>query len=155
LPPDIDGEVLFDQASARYYAQQRAEQFDPKKFSLGNIVQVPTVKKALEEGRLKGFDKISRLTRDGLVWESGLSEDFDFIIWCTGFKYNTDLFSDLIQKDKSGKVNTSLTKVDDIKGLWMVGYGNWTGFASATLIGVGRSAKLTIKQIENYCKDKA
>ena len=31
--------------------------------------------------------------------------------------------------------------------LWLVGYGNWTGFASATLIGVGRSARATVDQI--------
>jgi hypothetical protein len=31
--------------------------------------------------------------------------------------------------------------------LWLVGYGNWTGFASATLIGVGRSARATVEQI--------
>jgi hypothetical protein len=28
-----------------------------------------------------------------------------------------------------------------------VGYGEWTGFASATLIGVGRSARATVHQI--------
>jgi putative flavoprotein involved in K+ transport len=32
--------------------------------------------------------------------------------------------------------------------LWMVGYGEWTGFASATLIGVGRTARATVEEIE-------
>ena len=31
--------------------------------------------------------------------------------------------------------------------LWLVGYGEWTGYASATLIGVGRSARATVEQI--------
>jgi hypothetical protein len=31
--------------------------------------------------------------------------------------------------------------------LWLVGYGNWTGFASATLIGVGRTARATVTEI--------
>jgi len=31
--------------------------------------------------------------------------------------------------------------------LWLVGYGEWTGFASATLIGVGRSARATVDEI--------
>ena len=31
--------------------------------------------------------------------------------------------------------------------LWLVGYGNWTGFASATLIGVGRSARNVVARI--------
>jgi hypothetical protein len=32
--------------------------------------------------------------------------------------------------------------------LWLVGYGDWTGFASATLIGVGRSARQTVEEIK-------
>jgi len=32
--------------------------------------------------------------------------------------------------------------------LWLVGYGGWTGFASATLIGVGRSVRGTVEQID-------
>jgi hypothetical protein len=31
--------------------------------------------------------------------------------------------------------------------LWLVGYGDWTGFASATLVGVGRSARATVDEI--------
>ena len=29
----------------------------------------------------------------------------------------------------------------------LVGYGEWTGFASATLIGVGRSARATVDEV--------
>lgn len=29
-----------------------------------------------------------------------------------------------------------------------MGYGDWTGFASATVIGVGRSARATLQEIE-------
>jgi putative flavoprotein involved in K+ transport len=31
--------------------------------------------------------------------------------------------------------------------LWLVGYGDWTPYASATLIGVGRSARATVDEI--------
>ncbi|MEO7992043.1 MAG: hypothetical protein ABI663_21000 [Chryseolinea sp.] len=50
---------------------------------------------------------------------------------------------------EDGKVETEGTK-SKVTGLWLVGYGNWTGFASATLIGVGRSAKATVDQISQY-----
>ena len=33
--------------------------------------------------------------------------------------------------------------------VWLVGYGNWTGYASATLIGVGRSARATVQEIQS------
>lgn len=31
--------------------------------------------------------------------------------------------------------------------LWLVGYGSWTGFASATIYGVGKTARQTVKEI--------
>jgi hypothetical protein len=31
--------------------------------------------------------------------------------------------------------------------LWLLGYGDWTGEASATLIGVGRTARSTVRQV--------
>jgi putative flavoprotein involved in K+ transport len=31
--------------------------------------------------------------------------------------------------------------------LWLVGYGDWTGYASATLIGVGRGARMTVEEL--------
>jgi putative flavoprotein involved in K+ transport len=31
--------------------------------------------------------------------------------------------------------------------LWLVGYGDWTGYASATVIGVGRMARATVDEI--------
>ncbi|MBK1710998.1 pyridine nucleotide-disulfide oxidoreductase, partial [Marichromatium gracile] len=34
--------------------------------------------------------------------------------------------------------------------LWLVGYGEWTGSASATLIGVTRTARSTVNQIATY-----
>ena len=32
--------------------------------------------------------------------------------------------------------------------LWLVGYGEWTGFASATLIGVGRTARAIAAEVQ-------
>lgn len=46
LPDDVDGRVLFDQASAKYYADQKGEKLDMAKYNLGNIVMVQTVKDA-------------------------------------------------------------------------------------------------------------
>ena len=41
----------------------------------------------------------------------------------------------------------------EMPGLWLVGYGNWTGYASATIIGVNRTAKQTILEIEEFLKN--
>ena len=39
--------------------------------------------------------------------------------------------------------------------LWLVGYGEWTGYASATVIGVGRTARSTAREIEQALAGEA
>ncbi len=150
LPDDVDGRVLFDEATAKYRARLKGETFTPSRFTLGNIVMLPPVKEARDRGVLKSKGRIIEVQKQGVVWEDGTQEAFDAIIWCTGFHYATAPFAPLVQLDQSGKARTRYTRALDIKGLWMVGYGNWTGFASATLIGVGRSARQTVKEVEAY-----
>jgi hypothetical protein len=41
-------------------------------------------------------------------------------------------------------------QVRGVSGLWLVGYGEWTGPASATLIGVMRTARSTAEEVEQY-----
>jgi len=52
--------------------------------------------------------------------------------------------------DPSGRVATEGTRATTAAGLWLVGYGSWTGFASATLIGVGRSARATVEEVKAF-----
>lgn len=90
----------------------------------------------------------------GVIWPNGDYEIFNSIIWCTGFNYATDHLKELVQIDEQGKIETYGTRSVDVPGLWAVGYGGWTGFASATLIGVGRSAKETILEVSEYLNDQ-
>lgn len=150
LPDDVDGRILFDQATAMYRAKLKSESFTPSQFTLGNIVMLPPVKEARDRGLLKSRGRINKIQNRGVLWEDGKQESFDAIIWCTGFKYATAPLSPLINLEKNGKARTQYTRSLDMEGLWMVGYGSWTGYASATIIGVGRSARQTIKEVENF-----
>jgi len=49
-----------------------------------------------------------------------------------------------------GKVPVAGTRSRDVPGLWLVGYGEWTGPASATLIGVMRAARSTAVEIGGF-----
>lgn len=149
LPDDVDGRVLFSQATERYHAQQTGE---TTKFAggLGDIVMVPSVKEARSRGVLQAVRPFVRLTETGVVWPDGRNEAFDAIIWCTGFRPATDYLRPLGVVDMDGKVATEGTRALHSDGLWLVGYGSWTGFASATLIGVGRSARTTADEIKTY-----
>lgn len=50
----------------------------------------------------------------------------------------------------AGTEGVSGTQSVDYPGLHVLGYGDWTGFASATLIGAGRTAKQAIATIRDH-----
>jgi len=150
LPDEVDGRVLFDIATAKYNAEKAGKSFDPNQYSLGNIVMVPPLLDARKRGVLVSKGNIQSLTSYGVVWDSGEQEAFDVVLWCTGFRYATRHLSGLVSIEEDGKIKTSGTRAIEQPGLWLIGYGNWTGFASATLIGVGRSARSTVHEIQQY-----
>jgi len=154
LPDDVDGRVLFNTATAKYHALEKNAKTEPVELNLGNIVMVPGVKEARNRNVLHSAGNIKALTSTGVVWDNDLTEDFDTIIWCTGFKPALAHLNGLVSVNEKGHVALKGQQSVDSPGLWLVGYGNWTGFASATLIGVGRSARSTVTQIAEYLNEK-
>ena len=71
----------------------------------------------------------------------------DAIVWCTGFRPALDHLGPLDVLESSGRPLLEGTRAVREPRLWLIGYGDWTGFASATLIGVGRTARATVEQI--------
>ena len=147
LPDHIDGRYLFDQATARYRAQQEGRPA-PEPASLGDIVMVPPVREARERGVLNAVRPFERFTDNGVVWLDGLEERIDAVVWCTGFRPALDHLRPLDVIEPDGRVEVEGTRSVKEPRLWLIGYGNWTGFASATLIGVGRSARATVDSIQ-------
>lgn len=149
LPDDIDGKYLFDAATMQYEAMQQGKDF--QRPSLGQIVMVPPVKAARDKGvyqhYLPAFDYFYE---DGIAWQNGRKETVDAVIFCTGFRPALAHLLPLGIIQPNGKINTRGTAAADMPGLWLVGYGQWTGFASATLIGVGRTARKTAEEINAY-----
>jgi thioredoxin reductase len=146
LPDHIDGRYLFDAATQMYEAQKMGKQYKPP--SLGDIVMVDSVKEARARKVLKSKRPFEKFTEDSLVWVDGHEEKIDVVIYCTGFKASLKHLASLNVINEDGKAETEGTKSKKVEGLWFVGYGNWTGFASATLIGVGRSAKKTVDELK-------
>lgn len=97
---------------------------------------------------LAAVSPFARFTPTGVVWTDGREERIDAVIWCTGFRPALDHLRPLGIVDAAGRVRVEGTRSLAEPMLWLVGYGNWTGFASATLIGVGRSARATVQEIE-------
>ena len=55
--------------------------------------------------------------------------------------------------EEDGRVLVEGTRSVKQPNLWLVGYGDWTGMASATLIGVSRSARQTADEIAAALND--
>ena len=147
LADDVDGRVLFARATAKWEALQGGGAAAPVG-GLGDVVMIPAVKEARARGILTSVRPFVRFTASGVVWEDGTESHVDAVIWCTGFAPALEHLRPLNIVGSDGRVVVAATRSVAEPRLWLVGYGDWTGFASATLIGVTRSARETAREIE-------
>lgn len=141
LADDVDGRVLFDVATARATALTRGEPDPGGVGGLGDIVMVPSLRQARERGVLHAQPPFERLTRDFVVWTDGARQSTDVIVWCTGFRPALAHLARLHLTRKDGHPVVHGTEAANAPGVHLLGYGDWTGPASGTLIGVGRTAR--------------
>ncbi len=149
LPDDVDGRYLFLEATKDYQNRQKGVQQTHTVFNLGQIVMVPSVKNARERGVLKHHPPFQKFYEYGVIWPDGSFKEVDKVIWCTGFKPALGHLRALPIFKNGKRVDVKNNESEHIDNLWFVGYGNWTGYASATLIGVGRTAKKVVKTLED------
>ncbi|MDW3196724.1 MAG: ArsO family NAD(P)H-dependent flavin-containing monooxygenase [Cytophagales bacterium] len=149
LPDDVDGRVLFHEATNKFFNKSSEK---PVNYSLGDIVMVPSVKEARQRDVLHARRPFKSFFEKGVIWEDGTKELFDTVIWCTGFKPD---FVHLQSLDvvENGRIPTQFTRSKKEPNLWLVGYGSWTGFASATIYGVGKTAKQTAMKINEALQE--
>ncbi|MBN6054823.1 NAD(P)/FAD-dependent oxidoreductase [Nonomuraea sp. RK-328] len=140
LPDDIDGRVLFALATRRMRGGDSIG-------DLGDIVAVPPVREARDRGVLKAEPMFSRLTPDGVSWPDGTGLACDVIIWCTGFRPALGHLAPLRLREPGGLIATEGTRAVGEPRLHLLGYGDWTGPASATLIGAARTARDAVAEI--------
>lgn len=141
LPDDIDGRALFDVATARRRALDAGRTDTGGVASLGDIVAVPPVRAARDAGLLIAKPMFAQLTPTGVQWADGSRSDADAVIWCTGFRPALAHLAPLNLRGPRGHIPTDGTRALGEPRLHLLGYGDWTGPASATLIGVGRTAR--------------
>jgi putative flavoprotein involved in K+ transport len=97
-----------------------------------------------------------RLTPDGIDWDNGHAHRADAIIWCTGF--DPDLHHldplHLTTNDRQVPVTDGTRSINEPR-LHLLGYGDWTGTASATLIGAARTAKPCVVEVLDHVSSTA
>lgn len=142
LPDDVDGRELFRVASASLRGEGAGVG------SLGDIVAVPPVRRARDSGDLVAEPMVSRFTRHGAVGRDGVERELDAVVWCTGFRPELSWRGGLDLPRAHGRVVTDGTPVvPGAPGVYLLGYGDWCGAASATLIGVGQWARLAAERV--------
>lgn len=149
LPDEVDGRVLFERATERWKAQQEGRVIEQPVGGQGDIVMVPAVVEARERGVLWAKRPFERFTEAGVICADGTETQVDAVIWCTGFKPALNHLAKLGVLNKDGRVDVQRTHSLLEPRLWLVGYGEWTGSASATLIGITRTARATAEEIES------
>ncbi|NIK59867.1 ArsO family NAD(P)H-dependent flavin-containing monooxygenase [Kribbella shirazensis] len=140
LPDDVDGRALFEIATRRQRARELGEP-DPGVAGLGDIVMVHSVREARDRDVLHARRPFVRLVEHGVRWRDGTESPYDAIIWCTGFRPALGHLSPLGLRSPDGLIPTHGTQAIKEPRLHLIGYGDWTGPASATLVGAARTAR--------------
>lgn len=136
LPDDVDGRYLFDRATARVRGDAQGQEAELS----GTIVAMPAVREARAKGALRLRAMFDRMDATGAV--IGREHvDLDDVIWATGFRPALRHLRSLRLRTTDGIPAVEANRSTKDPRVSFVGYGDWTGPASATLIGVGRTAK--------------
>jgi putative flavoprotein involved in K+ transport len=147
LPDDVDGRALFAVPPARRRALDAGGDDPGGVASLGDVVMVPPVRQARDRGVLVARPMFERVTPTGVAWADGTALDADVLLWCTGFRPDLAHLAPLGLRGPDGRIPTEGTRAFTEPRLHLLGYGDWTGPASATLIGVGRTAREAVREI--------
>ena len=87
------------------------------------------------------------------IWPECTHEKFDAVILYNGFRPSLKHLASLNIIEADGKIQTNASHSIKEAKLWLVGYGDLKGYASAKLIGVSRTARDTAKEIEKFLEN--
>lgn len=144
LPDDVDGRELFRVATLR------ARGTGGGVGGLGDIVAVAPVRAARDAGLLRRTPMFERFAPEGVTWSDGTTREIDAVIWCTGFRPQLSHLVPLRLPRKDGLPRTDGPVAATLPTVGFVGYGDWCGLASATLIGVGQWARQAVHRVLTY-----
>ncbi|CPT31200.1 Putative oxidoreductase [Mycobacteroides abscessus subsp. abscessus] len=147
LPDGVDGRALFEAASRRAIALAAGKPDPGGVAALGDIVMVPEVLAARDRGDLTPVSMFDRLTPDGVAWGERVHHA-DVVLWATGFRPALSHLRPLRLRGQDGTVPTAGTRALAEPRLHLLGYGDWTGPGSATILGVGRTAKSAVAELD-------
>ncbi|KQB85717.1 FAD-dependent oxidoreductase [Corynebacterium lowii] len=131
MPDEVDGRALFHRNRQRFMALAQGKADPGADSALGDIVVLEPIRRARDSGEMKATPMFTSLDEVRA----------DHLIWCTGFRPALGPVRHLI---KNGK--------PQVPGLIPVGYGDWTGPGSATIMGVSPYAREAARQVSDIVR---
>lgn len=108
---------------------------------------VPPVLAARGRGVLHALPIFHALTSNGISWPDH-EQRADVIVWATGFRPALSHLRALHLHEAGGVIAVDGTRAVKEPALHLIGYGDWTGPGSATLLGVGRTARAAVEKFD-------
>ncbi len=108
----------------------------------------PAIEAMRARGALDRQEMFSEVTGTGVRWADGRAEDFDVILWCTGFRYDLDHLAPLRLTNEEGGIAMTgrlATQVASDPRIHLVGYG-----PSASTIGANRAGGAAASELLRY-----
>ncbi|MEV0947825.1 NAD(P)-binding domain-containing protein [Rhodococcus sp. NPDC049939] len=120
----------------------------------GSVVSVtglpvtPAIRAARDRGVLTRHPMFSSVTQHGVRWADGREEEFDVILWCTGFRSSLDHLAPLGLRGPGGGITMTgrlATQVKSDPRIHLVGYG-----PSASTIGANRAGQAAVRELTRH-----
>jgi putative flavoprotein involved in K+ transport len=108
---------------------------------------------AIAAGRPETRPMFSRLTPAGVVWPDGREEPVDVVLLATGYRPELAYLAGTGALDERGRPVHCRGTSTTVPGLGYVGLPGQTGFASATVRGVGPDARRVLRRLRRQLTD--
>jgi putative flavoprotein involved in K+ transport len=95
----------------------------------------------------------TRLTPAGVVWPDGAEEPVDVVLLTTGYRPDLAYLADTGALDERGRPMHCQGMSTTVPRLGYVGLPGQTGFASATVRGVGPDARRVLRRLRRQLAD--
>ena len=133
LPDNVNGRVLFQ------LDRSRGEEADEGASTVGS--RRAAVREARDRGIMDSVRPFAQFTGTGVVCDDETEIRVDAVIWCTGFRPALNHLCDLGIITSDGLIEIDGNRAVREPRLWLIGYGDWTGFTSATLVCAARTSR--------------
>lgn len=114
------------------------------------VLDTGKYRKDVNENKPEHRPMFTKMTSDSVIWEDGIHEKIDSIIFATGYQFNVPFLNSLNVLDPTGGLLHNNGVSTNNTGLYFMGLSFQRSHASATIRGVGNDAKYIVKRLKQY-----